>query len=55
MILGARDEERTIRARVEQFAQMLRAHEGQGEIIVVSDGSTDGTATEARRAEGAPV
>jgi glycosyltransferase involved in cell wall biosynthesis len=55
VILAARDEERTIAARVEQFAQMLRMHDRRGEIIVVSDGSTDGTAARARCGAGVPV
>lgn len=55
VLLAARDEEGAIAARVAQFAQMLREHDRAGEIIVVSDGSTDGTASQARGGAGVPV
>jgi cellulose synthase/poly-beta-1,6-N-acetylglucosamine synthase-like glycosyltransferase len=48
IITCAHNEESFIGTRVDELAQLLEASEVEGEIIVVSDGSTDSTAEKAR-------
>ncbi len=48
IILAARDEEDNIERRVRELLGWLKVGQVDGEIIVVSDGSTDGTATLAK-------
>lgn len=43
MLLAALNEEATIGRRVREFARLLRNASVEGEVLVVSDGSTDGT------------
>ncbi len=50
IILVARDESTAIGRRVREFAGLIAASGLRGEVIVVSDGSTDGTAQAARAA-----
>ena len=50
IILVARNEAATIGRRVREFAGLIAASGLRGEVIVVSDGSTDGTAEAARAA-----
>ena len=50
IILVARNEAATIGRRVREFAGLIAASGLRGEVIVVSDGSTDGTAQAARAA-----
>lgn len=50
VVLAARNEAASIRRRVREFAELISASGLEGEVIVVSDGSTDETATAARAA-----
>ncbi len=52
IILVARNEAAAIGRRVREFAGLIAASGVRGEVIVVSDGSTDGTARAARAAGG---
>jgi glycosyltransferase involved in cell wall biosynthesis len=45
VVLPCYNEEKNIAATVRDVADWMRAHSLQGEIIVVNDGSTDGTAS----------
>ncbi len=54
IVLVARNEEAAIGRRIREFAGLIGASGLRGEIIVVSDGSTDGTA-QAARAAGAGI
>src|SRR5947209_7607506 len=49
IILAARNEERTLDRRLRELVGLLKASHYAGEIVVVSDGSTDRTAAIARR------
>lgn len=49
IVLPAYNEEPSIERRLDELANLLAASGRDGEIIVVSDGSTDGTARSARR------
>ena len=55
VVLAARDEEATIGGRVEEFAGRLVGLGLAGEIVVVSDGSTDRTAERVRDCESSGV
>lgn len=48
IILAAHNEEQAITRRLQEFTTMLDRDHLEGEIIVVSDGSTDGTADQVR-------
>src|SRR5688572_15268751 len=50
VVIAAHNEARTIARRVREFADMFKAGSLLGELVVVSDGSTDGTAGVARDA-----
>jgi biofilm PGA synthesis N-glycosyltransferase PgaC len=50
VVLAARDEESRIAARVRELVEIVAARPAGGEVIVVSDGSTDRTVTEAQAA-----
>ncbi len=52
MILAARNEVASIGRRVREFAALISDAGLRGEVIVVSDGSTDGTAKAALNAGG---
>jgi len=47
VVLAARNEESRIGARVPELVRLLAARTAGGEVIVVSDGSTDGTVAQA--------
>ena len=55
VVLAARNEAASIARRVREFIDRIEAGGLTGEIVVVSDGSTDETASEARRFEGGNV
>jgi poly-beta-1,6-N-acetyl-D-glucosamine synthase len=48
IVLAARDEESTLERRLNELSELLRADQIAGEILVVSDGSSDRTAAIAR-------
>ena len=50
VVLAAYNEEASIGNRIREFAALVARADGRGEVIVVSDGSTDATATVARAA-----
>jgi poly-beta-1,6-N-acetyl-D-glucosamine synthase len=49
VVIAARNEQATIPSRISEFITALDRHQLDGEVIIVSDGSTDGTADAARR------
>jgi glycosyltransferase involved in cell wall biosynthesis len=49
IVVAARNEEANLDRRLRELVTLLRASRCPGEILVVSDGSTDGTAAAARR------
>jgi cellulose synthase/poly-beta-1,6-N-acetylglucosamine synthase-like glycosyltransferase len=51
VVIAARNEQRTIGRRTREFLRMLAAAGLDGELIIVSDGSTDATIAEVRAAE----
>jgi cellulose synthase/poly-beta-1,6-N-acetylglucosamine synthase-like glycosyltransferase len=51
VIIAARNEQKTIGRRTREFLRMLAAAGVDGELIIVSDGSTDATVSEVRAAE----
>ena len=50
IVIAARNEQRNIGRRVRELERLLERRQAPGEIIVVSDGSTDRTVAEARAA-----
>jgi cellulose synthase/poly-beta-1,6-N-acetylglucosamine synthase-like glycosyltransferase len=52
LVVAAHNEEARVGTRVAELAGLLAASGVQGEVIVVSDGSTDATVNEARRQRG---
>ena len=50
VVLAAHNEESRIRARIREFVKLVAARPAGGEVIVVSDGSTDRTIAEAQAA-----
>jgi cellulose synthase/poly-beta-1,6-N-acetylglucosamine synthase-like glycosyltransferase len=55
IVLAAHNEERVIERRLRELSGLLAASGRPGEIIVVSDGSTDGTARLAKKFTAGPV
>jgi len=55
IVIAARNEETAIYRRVGELVSMIESAGVDGEVIVVSDGSTDATVTLAQRAGGARV
>jgi len=51
VVIPAHDEERNVRPAVEAMASMFEDSGLKGEVVLVDDGSTDGTLAEARRLE----
>jgi biofilm PGA synthesis N-glycosyltransferase PgaC len=49
IVMAARDEEANLERRLRELVALFRSSRCSGEILVVSDGSTDGTADIARR------
>src|ERR1700736_5111922 len=54
-VVAAHNEETRIGPRIAELRQLLASSGVQGEIIVISDGSTDGTADKARTHESGAV
>src|SRR5438128_2282576 len=55
VVIAARNEEANIARRIREFLDLIETAGVPGEIIVVSDGSTDRTVEVAREREGADV
>jgi cellulose synthase/poly-beta-1,6-N-acetylglucosamine synthase-like glycosyltransferase len=55
VVIAARNEEEAVARRVDEFTRQIVAEGLTGEIVVVSDGSTDATAEAARRFSGGRV
>ena len=55
VVMCAHNESGRVRARLEELLELIRTSNRKGELILVSDGSTDGTTAIARAAGGGSV
>src|SRR5690242_19817410 len=55
IVLCAFNEQQRIAARRDELIELLKSTNCKGELIIVSDGSTDGTAAAARNGAGSEV